>query len=140
MYILRYGRVNLTRMENLSFTFDPRLDTDFLASIYEDDTEHAMIVFDQFLNMAPALMKEIDEGYTSGTIEAFRQKVHKLKPVFSFVGLTHLTGKAEVLERRCRETSEIKDLGYLYEELKHNFSQSFPIIENEVKRLKEQIS
>ena len=132
------NKVNLSSMENRPFAFDQRLNTEFLQSLYEDDIEHAMIVFSQFLQMAPAMMKEIDENYQSGVIENFRQKVHKLKPVFSFVGLTQLTDKAEILEKKCKEVSQIYDVSYLYKELQHHYSLDFPIIENEVKRLKEQ--
>ncbi len=127
-------------MKNFSFTFDERLDTEFLLSLYDGDAEHASIVFSQFLQMAPALMKEIDESYHSGIVESFRQKVHKLKPVFSFVGLTQLTATAETLEKMCKETSHIDEVGEMYKDLKHHYSQNFPVIENELKRLNDQIN
>ena len=127
-------------MKNFPFAFDERLDTEFLLSIYEDDTEHARLIFSQFLQMAPALMEEIDESYNSGIVENFRQKVHKLKPMFSFVGLTQLTGKAEVLEKKCEATLQIIELTDMYKDLKSNYSQNFRIIENEVKRLNDQIN
>lgn len=127
-------------MENHYLLFDQRLDNEFLQSLYEDDVEHAVTVFSQFLNMAPAMMKEIEESYQSGSVETFRQKVHKLKPVFSFVGLTHLTRKAEILEKKCKEISQIDHINYLYKDLKDNYTNDFPIIENEVERLKEPTS
>lgn len=129
--------VNKSDMENHSLIFDKRLDNDFLQSLYEDDIEHATTVFSQFLEMSPSMMKEIEESYQSGSVEPFRQKVHKLKPVFSFVGLTHLTHKAEILEKKCKEISQIEHISYLYKELKDDYFRNFPIIENEVKRLKE---
>lgn len=127
-------------MKNFPFAFDERLDTEFLLSLYDGDAEHASIVFSQFLQMAPALMKEIDESYNTGIVESFRQKVHKLKPVFSFVGLTQLTTRAEALEKMCKETSQIDEVGEMYKDLKYNYSQNFPIIENELKRLNDQIN
>ncbi|MGH2646761.1 MAG: Hpt domain-containing protein [Ginsengibacter sp.] len=127
-------------MENHPFVFDDRLDTEFLLSIYEGDAEHASLVFGQFLEMAPALMKEMEEYYNQGVVEPFRQKVHKLKPVFSFVGLTQLTAKAELLEKKCKETSQINEVSDIYTDLKYNYSENLPIIEKEVKRLNEQIN
>ena len=47
-------------MENISLLFDQRLDNEFLQSIYEGDAEHAMVVFSQFLQMVPPMMKDID--------------------------------------------------------------------------------
>jgi HPt (histidine-containing phosphotransfer) domain-containing protein len=127
-------------MENVSLVFDQRLDTEFLQSIYEDDMEHAMMVFSQFLHMAPALMGEIEESFQSGAVESFRQKVHKIKPVFSFVGLTNLTQKAEVLEKKCKEVSKIHEVSDLYHELKKQYSQGFPIIEKEAKRFEKPVN
>ena len=127
-------------MANHALIFDQRLDTEFLESLYEDDVEHATTVFSEFLQMAPVMMKEIDDSYQLGVVENFRQKVHKLKPVFSFVGLTHLTEKAEILEKKCKEVSQIYDISLLYKELKHHYAKDFPIIENETKRLQEQIN
>lgn len=127
-------------MENVSIIFDQRLDNEFLQSIYEDDIEHAVTVFNQFLQTAPAMMKDIDDNYQSGVIENFRQKVHKLKPVFSFVGLTNLTNKAEKLEKKCKEISQINEISFFYKEFQTQYSQEYPIIENEAKRLKEQLN
>ena len=127
-------------MENPSLPFDQRLDNDFLVSIYEDDMEHAFIIFGQFLKMAPGLMKEIEESYRGGVVEDFRKKVHKLKPVFSFVGLTSLTKQAELLETKCKEVSDIHFLNDQYIELKDQYSIGFPIIEKEVKRLEKKVN
>lgn len=127
-------------MENANLTFDQRLDNEFLQSIYEDDMEHAMIIFGQFLQMAPELMNDIAKGYQSGVVEDFRKKVHKIKPVFSFVGLTQLTRTAEVLEKKCKEVSEIYELSDLYNELKNQYALGFPIIEKEVKRFEKQVN
>ena len=123
-----------------SFTFDQRLDSEYLVSIYEDDTEYASMIFTQFLETAPSIMNEMEESYVSGIVENFRQKVHKLKPTFSYVGLTQLTIKAEVLEKKCREVSNISGLSDLYRELKSGYSENVAIIENEVKRLNEQLN
>ena len=123
-------------MSNNNFTFDQRLDTDFLLSIYEDDLEHAELIFEQFLVVAPVQMKEIDESFESGNVEIFRQRLHKLKPVFSFVGLTWLTTKAEMLEKRCKEISNLIEVKELYYDLKKNHFECIPIIKEELLRLK----
>ena len=127
-------------MNDISFTFDQRLDGEFLKSIYEGDVEHASEIFSLFIDTVPGLVKDIDESFALGTIELLRSKVHQIKPTFSFVGLTNLTKNAELLEKRCQETSDIQDIKDLYNELKNNYSQSFPIIEKELERLKNQIN
>ena len=127
-------------MNNLPFSFDKRLDSEFLQSMYEGDVEHASMIFSLYVDMAPGLIKDIDESFALGTVELLRSQVHKLKPTFSFVGLTKITKNAEVLEERCKETSDISDIKDLYNELKNNYAQSFPIVEKELERLKNQIN
>ncbi len=127
-------------MKNIPFSFDLRLDEEFLESMYEGDVEHASEIFSLFIDMAPGLVKDIDESFAHGAVEPLRSKVHKLKPTFSFVGLTTLTKNAEELEEKCKGTSDISDIKDLYNELKNNYSQSFPIIEKELERLKNQIN
>lgn len=127
-------------MENLQFTFDQRLDSTLLHDLYEGDLDHAIVVFDQFLDMAPALMKDITESYSAGVVEIFRQKVHKIKPVFSFVGLNDLTAQAETLENRCKEIFIIDEIGQMFENLQGAYREGFTIIEQETKRLKEHLN
>jgi HPt (histidine-containing phosphotransfer) domain-containing protein len=124
-------------MNLVQITFDERLDTDFLNELFGDDKEHATMVFEQFLKEIRVQLKEMDNSFNSGNSELLRQKVHKLKPVFSFVGLTWLTGKAEIIETQCRENSDPETINELYKDFTKNILEFIPIIENEVVKLKE---
>ncbi len=53
-------------MNLVEFTFDDRLDTDFLNELYGGDKEHATMVFEQFLKEIHVQLKEIDDSYNSG--------------------------------------------------------------------------
>lgn len=118
------------------FTTNSRLDTEFLNSIYEDDSEHAVVVFEQFLINYPVLISEIEESYIAGDTELLRQKVHKLKPTLSFVGLTLAAAKAEMIEKKCKETYEVSQLSDLYNDLKMMLKEFIPAVEEEFKSLK----
>lgn len=124
------------RMSNHGFLFDERLDREFLDSMFEGDREHAEMVFAQFLELAPSQMQDIESRFLEGVMEDFRQKVHKIKPVFSFVGLTQLTGMAEQLENKCREACSMQEIGPLYQEFKTSYRVFLPVIEQEYSRLK----
>ncbi len=127
-------------MNNITFHFDQRLDVEFLQSMYEGDIEHAITVFSLFVEMAPDIVKDIDESFALGSVELLRSHVHKLKPAFSFVGLTSLTKDAETLEEKCKEASGSGDIKNLYFQLKDNYAHTFPIIEMELERMKNQIN
>ena|ERR1035438_5121646 len=124
-------------MENAEFAFDIRLDTNFLNELYEGDKEHAAMIFEQFLQTINAQMKEVDDNFNTGNSELFRQKMHKLKPVFSFVGLTSITQKAELIERQCKQTSGTSSIEGYYNDFRNNVIEFLPIIKNELNRLQE---
>lgn len=126
-------------MEN-NHDFDSRLNNRFLHELYEGDTEHAASMFDQFLLLVPGLMHEIEEGFKSDNLESFRQKVHKVKPVFSMVGLTDLTDQAEMIEKKCKHINELQQIEEEYKNFRDRYNVSLPIIENELNRLENKIS
>ena len=119
--------------------FDDRLDAEVLHNLYEDDYEHAEIVFQQFVKSAPVQMLEIDKNFTEGSIDTFREKIHKLKPVFSFVGLTSLSSQAASIEEQCKNGSSKNEIENEYQNFKNNFSTSLPVVEEVLQKLKDEI-
>ncbi len=116
-------------------TFDPRLDADLLLDLYDDDKEYALTAFNDFLKISPALMREIDQELANGTVDSFRQKIHKLKPTFSYVGLPGMTRQAEIIEKKCKEAAGKDELKRLYENLKSDFEKNYELIREEVTKL-----
>lgn len=120
------------------FKFDDRLDGDFLSSIYEDDNEHAEMVFENFIASIQKLITELEDAYTSGEVELLRKKIHKIKPVLSYVGLTALTVKAENIEKNCLTITTINDLAGLYTTFINELNSMIPVVENDLIKLKAQ--
>lgn len=123
-------------MDNTITQYDSRLDAVFLNELYENDIEYASIVFQQFLVAYPQQIKEIEEYFAAGEIEAFRQKIHKLKPTFSFVGLTQMTAVADNIEKKCLAVSQIEEISDLYINFKCKLSDLIPVVEAENERFK----
>lgn len=116
-------------------SFDSRLNGDFLNELYGGDNEHASIVFEQFLGSIHNQLKEMEINFNSGDPELLRKKVHLLKPVFSFVGLTELTDKAQIIENQCMLYSDTKPIEALFIDFKTSVLKAIPIIENEFIKL-----
>lgn len=125
-------------MPKTYFVFEKELATDFLNSIYDDDLEYATIIFEQYLQQTPLLLKDMEESFQKGAVEEFRRRVHKIKPVFSYVGLSKLTTQAEQLEKKCKEVFDINELDQMYAALKRAIDQFRPVIENQLIKLKQQ--
>ncbi len=125
-------------MNDQYFVFNSKLDQEFLQSIYEDDKEHAGMVFEQFLTGITPQMNDIEESYSGGNTEEFRRKIHKLKPVLSFVGLTGLTSKAENLEKKCAGLNDMSQLAEMYTGFRSELYEMIPVIQNDLVKLKDQ--
>ncbi len=122
-------------MENGTFAFDNRLDIDYLQSLYEGDTEYAAVIFDQFLQSYPAQWQELEASIASGDIKACKGHIHKMKASFSFVGLTQLTQKAQVIEEHCIENYDINTIKALQQDFRASLAELIPIVEEELKRM-----
>lgn len=118
---------------------DNRLDCEALADMYEGDYEHAEVVFKQFVKNAPAQMKEIDFNYEKDAVADFKAKIHKLKPVFSFVGLTGLSNKAALLEEQCNRVNTLKILEKEYTSFKNEFDTGLPVVQEILQKLSNEI-
>jgi len=122
-------------MNYTAIDFDTRLDTKLLDELYEGDKDHALTVFKGFLGSIHTQLDELDKNFRSGDLVAFRQKIHKIKPIFSFVGLSWLTEKAELIESQCEEQREINSIENSYQEFIKNIEEFIPVIENEIEKL-----
>ena len=127
---------SVTMSENV-YVFDSRLDNGFLNVLYQGNKKHAAVIFEQFLKGIHWQMKEVDENFTQGNTEKFKRQVHMLKPVLSFVGLTFLTGKADMIERNCNQNCGYSDLAELYQDFRNDIVEFIPLIESELIKLKE---
>lgn len=119
--------------------FNERLDCEALMEMYEGDYEHAEVVFGQFVKNAPVQMQGIATSFQEDSVEEFRAKVHKLKPVFTFVGLTSLSRQAAQLEEQCKTVGTLKILQADYETFKNEFDNNLPLIQEISEKLNNEV-
>jgi HPt (histidine-containing phosphotransfer) domain-containing protein len=122
-------------MENETFVFDNRLDTEYLESIYEGDKDYAAVVFEQFVLTYPEQFAAIEHSFSTKDIAAYKGHIHKIKATFSFVGLSKLTTQCETIEKNCGEHYDINTLSVLHTDFKNTLALSIPIVEEELVRL-----
>lgn len=118
------------------FSFSGELDREFLGSIYPDNSNHAEIVFENFLTYIHPELVDIEFSYNAADIETFRMKIHKLSPVLSYVGLTTLTAQADLIEENCINNSGKQELASMYSTFKSELKRMIPVIEQEYLNLK----
>ena len=118
-----------------AFVFNPEFDVNYLNSLYGDDFNYLQEVFDTVLQDYQSLTDNIEFSYSSGNLTALRSAVHKIKPVFGFVGLTAVQQLCQDFEKVCGSVSTPDQLSGDFETLKNKFSQSKQLIEEEKKKL-----
>jgi HPt (histidine-containing phosphotransfer) domain-containing protein len=118
-----------------AFVFNAEIDTNYLNSLYGDDYIYLQEVFDTVLKDYQSLTDNIEYSYTSGNLTALRSAVHKIKPVFGFVGLTIVQQQCQQFEQICGTVSSPDKLAGDFESLKNKIFESKLLIEEEKKRL-----
>ncbi len=120
----------------MTFVFDNKLDQQFLQSLYEDDLSYAQEVFEEFLSGTRSEFEAIKIDYHQNVLKNMRQKLHKIKPTFSFVGLPALTEKTETIIVSCDASSDTSEVGPGCLVLFKEIEDSFLLIEKELYRMK----
>jgi HPt (histidine-containing phosphotransfer) domain-containing protein len=118
-----------------SFIFNPAIDSSYLQSLYGDDYVYLQEIFATVLKDYESLTDNIEYSYTSGNLNALRAAVHKIKPVFGFVGLTTVQQECQQFENTCGTVSSPDMLTHDFEALKDRIFQSKQVIEEEKKKL-----
>jgi HPt (histidine-containing phosphotransfer) domain-containing protein len=118
-----------------AFVFNAEIDANYLGSLYGEDFVYLQEIFETVLNDYQSLTDNIEYAYSSGNPAALRSAVHKIKPVFGFVGLTGVQQLCQDFEKTCDAVSSSSQLAGDYETLKNKIFQSKQIIEEEKKKL-----
>jgi HPt (histidine-containing phosphotransfer) domain-containing protein len=117
------------------FVFNPEFDKNYLNSLYGDDYNYLQEVFDTVLQDYQTLTDNIEFSYSSGNITSLKSAVHKIKPVFGFVGLTAVQQLCQEFEKICSAASSPDQLSADFESLKNKIIRSKQLIEEEKKKL-----
>ncbi len=118
-----------------AFVFNPEIDVNYLNSLYGDDFVYLQEVFETVLVDYQSLTDNIEYSYSSGNLSALRSAVHKIKPVFGFVGLTGVQQQCQQFEQICSAVSSADNISGDFETLKNKIFHSRQLIEEEKKKL-----
>jgi|SRR6185312_4711022 len=126
-------------MNNLSainsFSFNAEIDFSYLQSLYGDDYVYVQEIFATVLNEYGSLADNLEYSYSSGNLTALKAAVHKIKPVFGFVGMTAVHQECQQFENLCGTADSPEILTRDFEALKNRIFQSRQVIEEEMKKL-----
>ena len=126
-------------MNNLNtsnaFVFNAEIDANYLSSLYGDDFVYLQEVFETVLVDYQALTDNIEYSYSSGNLSALRSAVHKIKPVFGFVGLTAVQLQCQQFEQICGTVTSQDHLSGDFETQKNKIFHSRQLMKEDKKKL-----
>jgi HPt (histidine-containing phosphotransfer) domain-containing protein len=117
------------------FVFESGLDNEILYELYECDYESAHQAFQIFLDELETNISALQDAHQQKNISSFQKTVHRCKPVFSYVGLSHLNTIFQSLEDQCNSVDDLDKLDPSFNEVINKIRVASPVIEKEMNRL-----
>lgn len=118
-----------------AFIFNEKINAESMNALYGDDYTYIEEVFDTVLKEYVVLADNIMACYSSKNIPALKAAVHKIKPIFGFVGLNDVQEQCQSFEHVCQLASSFDVIDHDYGTLKNNIISSKSLIEEEKKKL-----
>ena len=120
----------------LGFVFDESLNADFLAELFDGDTNYAETVFEDFLRDLPVYWQRVDAAFEAENLPVLGTCVHTCKTLFGYVGFTDLQELCQQFENKCSVNS-MDELRDEYRLLTGRKEMAQGVIEKEYNRLRE---
>lgn len=111
------------------------LDTDYLDTLYGDQPEAAVEMFEMYLRETPADVAALKELFSAGAVVPFAKQLHKVRAGFSYVGLTDITATVAALEEECKHLSTLESLRDKFQSLIDRIQSSAVILQGVLQQL-----
>jgi HPt (histidine-containing phosphotransfer) domain-containing protein len=119
-----------------SFVFSDAINSQYIIDLYAGDYIMIEETFGDVLNEYDAFVERILTSYHENDRAALKSAVHKIKPLFGFVGLTTIQALCLEFENSCPDAPDAR-LAELFTPLKARLLSARAIIEKEKYRLTE---
>lgn len=116
------------------FTFSPPIDSQYLIELYAGDYIMIGETFADVLLVYDDFVGQICSDYERGDLFSLKAAVHKIKPLFGFVGLIRLEAQCREFESTCLRV-DAAVLTVEFNHLKDNILSIRSFIETEKARL-----
>ena len=117
------------------YKYSDVLDSACLEDLYGDDTEYALQMFEIYVDMIEGQCTKLMEAVESDDRETTRKLSHKIKPVFTMVGLPRLTKLSEQIEKESGSGKQEWLITHS-SELNEEVRDTLPSIITEIEKLK----
>jgi HPt (histidine-containing phosphotransfer) domain-containing protein len=122
-------------MNTIPFQFDRRIDSSILHSLYEDDYLYIEEIFKTTLQHYDADVEAFETHQRANSVDGLKSSVHKIKPVFGYVGMPVIQECCQAFEDKCAVADDMQVIYPDSQKLLRLFKQSKKIIEADLQKL-----
>lgn len=119
-----------------AFEFDERLDRVYLQKLYSGNCSYAQSLFEVFLECMESDWTDLQASLKARDWQQLKNLVHKVKPNFSMVGLTAITGEMQDIYDKLKEGDNEASIPLL-ESVQAKMDEYMPLVKNELARMRE---
>ncbi|HLI93169.1 MAG TPA: Hpt domain-containing protein [Puia sp.] len=117
-----------------TFNFNPPIDNQYLIELYAGDYSMIGETLSEVLLVYDDFVENVCSGFERGDLLSLKGAVHKLKPLFGFVGLPCLEAQCRTFESNCM-LADSKTLAIEFNQLKDSILSIKSFLETEKARL-----
>lgn len=117
------------------FSFDKRLDSKHLSSLYGNDYIWIQEIFRIAHENFPADLSAIRVAWDTQDMDSLKRSVHKIKPTFGFIGLPGLQQTCKDLEHSIAQEASVSALHAGVQSLLAQCDECAAILGQELSRL-----
>lgn len=121
----------------ISFRFSPGLDVDLLQELYGEDLQQAEIVFESSAQQLRTELSVAEARFHDGDIPGLKKTVHKIKPLFGYIGLNKIMLEFAAFEQECAQANDPGSIESGFQHIKIIAMEALQKADNETKRLKQ---
>lgn len=107
------------------------IDLAYLKRVSVDEPDFIRDMITIFFKRTPEAISAIRKALVEGTIELVWQTAHRIKPTFSYMGMTATSALAARLEKLYKTSPDPKEAENLLSTIEHNFNIAQALIEKE---------
>jgi PAS domain S-box-containing protein len=126
--------VNTNAVKQTEFTMEETpsiIDLQYLKRVADGEPDFIRDMIAIFFKRTPESITTIRQGLTDGNIELVWQTAHRMKPSFSYMGMTGTSALAAKLEKLYKTAPDKSQAEELLTTIEHNFRTAQALIEKE---------
>ncbi len=123
--------------QKIVFLFSPKLNIDFLKELYGDDLQQAETVFESVIQQLGHEQQLAENRFHEGDMPGLKKVIHKMKPLFGYIGLNEFMEEFAQFERVCMESETASAAENQFRHIQVITTEAIKTAENEFLRLKQ---